>query len=352
MKRGLIMASFIASILGGLGFGKSNATESKTATTYRDLREQVLALDPAKIGFKPTGSNRIFGILMETGYPDAVATLVTVADGSVSLYFSNGGGIIGAGQHDGPRKACESFLRVAPKFLSYAHITTNFPLPKDGQTKFYFLTLDGAYTAEAKEEDLGNERHPLSPLFYEAQNVITQARLVDEKVRGTSTRSSGDEDSEVFKALMYAVTNGDVDSAKKLLARGIDPNAADDTGLTPLMAAAYKGKENTLKLLLEVGASVTAKDSSGYTALMFASNAGDVVCAQILLEHGAEVNEGDNDGSTPLMFAAQHGHNTVVKLLLLKGADPTRKGKHGLSAIAFAEQNELHETAAILKGKK
>ncbi len=346
------MASFIASILGGLGFGKSNATESKTANTYQDLREQVLTLDPAKIGFKPSGSNRIWGILMETGYPDAVATLVTVADGSVSLYFSNGGGIIGAGQHDGPRKACESFLGVAPKFLSYAHLTTDYPLPKNGQTKFYFLTLDGDYTAEAKEEDLGNERHPLSPLFYEAQKVITQARLVDEKVRGTSTRRSGNEDSEVFKALMYAVTNGDTDSAKKLLARGIDPNAADSTGLTPLMAAAYKGKENTLQLLIEVGASVTAKDSSGYTALMFASNAGDVVCAQILLEHGAAVNEGDNDGSTPLMFAAQHGHNTVVKLLLSRGADPARIGKHGLSAIAFAEQNGMHETATILKDKK
>jgi len=29
---------------------------------------------------------------METGYTQAVATLVGVVDGSVSLYFSNGGG--------------------------------------------------------------------------------------------------------------------------------------------------------------------------------------------------------------------------------------------------------------------
>jgi len=69
------------------------------------------------------------------------------------------------GQHDGPRKAGEALLATATKLLALAQPTKDFPLPKEGRTGFYFLTLDGAYTAEAQEEELGNGRHPSSPLF-------------------------------------------------------------------------------------------------------------------------------------------------------------------------------------------
>jgi hypothetical protein len=36
---------------------------------------------------------------------------------------------------------------------------------------------------EAEEDDLVNDKSPLSPLFYEAQAVITQARRAEEKRR-------------------------------------------------------------------------------------------------------------------------------------------------------------------------
>ena len=66
----------------------------KVADVFLDLRNQVISLDPSKIGLKPDESNPIFGILMETGYKDAVVSLSAIGDGTVSLYFSNGGGII------------------------------------------------------------------------------------------------------------------------------------------------------------------------------------------------------------------------------------------------------------------
>jgi hypothetical protein len=105
-----------------------------------------------------------------------------LGDGTVSLYFSNGGGIIGAGQHEGPRKACEALLAFAPEFIFSAKPTRAFPLP--GHTRFYFVSFDGVLTVEAKEEDLGNNRLPLSPLFHKAHEVITAARLADESQRG------------------------------------------------------------------------------------------------------------------------------------------------------------------------
>jgi hypothetical protein len=41
------------------------------------------------------------------------------------------------------------------------------------------LTVRGILTAEASEADLGENRHVLSPLFYAAQELITEMRKVD-----------------------------------------------------------------------------------------------------------------------------------------------------------------------------
>jgi len=174
------MSGFIASLMSLLGCEMPPQKKYKTGGVYLDLRQQVLSLDPAKIGLTATSANAVWGVLMETGYKGAVATLVALGDGTLSLYFSNGGGIIGVGQHEGPRKASQALLAFAPRFIEHASPTTVFPLPTEGQTRFYFLCFDGARTAEAKEEDLGNNNLPLSPLFHKAHEVITAARLVAE----------------------------------------------------------------------------------------------------------------------------------------------------------------------------
>ena len=321
--------------MGFFGFTKKR----KVANIYLGLRNQVLSLDPTQIGLKPDPANPIFGVLMETGYKDAVITLSTIGDGTVSLYFSKGGGIIGLGEHEGPRNACLSFLSFAKQFTSYLRPTKEFPLSQEGYTAFYFLTIDGVLISNAKEADLENNRLPLSPLFHKAQEVITEARLVDEKRQ------------RELHELMNAATSGEVSKVKTLIENGVNPDAADSTGLTALMAASHSGKVEILELLLQAGVPIDTKDSSGYTALMFSCNSGRFSCARYLIENGANVHEVDNDGSTPLMFCAQHGYNDIVRILLEKGADPTTKGNHGLSAIGFAKQNGLTETERILQGK-
>jgi hypothetical protein len=310
----------------------------KIADMYVTLRNLALTLDPAQIDFKPDPSNPIFGVLMETGYKDAVVTLSAIGDGSVSLYFSNGGGIIGLGQHEGPRNACFAFLSDARQFISHLRRTKEFPLPQTGDTTFYFLTINGVLTLSAKEADLGNNRLPLSPLFHKGQEVITEARLVDEKRR-----------RDIYE-FMNGATTGDVHKIRSLIENGVNPNISDPTGLTPLMAASYSGNVEILELLLEAGVPIDTKDSLGYTALMFACNSGQLSCTRFLVKKGANINEVDNDGSTPIMFSAQHGYNDIVRLLLEKGADPRVKGNHGLSAIGLAEQNGLIETKRILEG--
>ncbi len=175
------MTGFLGGLLTFFGCGKPGKSGYQVDDAYQGLRTQALQVDPAKLGLD--ASSGVVGALMETGTPDAVVTLMTMADGTVSLYFSSGGGIIGLGQHEGPRKAGLDYLAAVPRYLERATPAKEFPLPELGRTRFYFMTRDGVFTVDAAEDDLGNNRSPLSPLFFKAQEVITQARLAEEERR-------------------------------------------------------------------------------------------------------------------------------------------------------------------------
>ncbi len=120
---------------------------------------------------------------MEMGRPQAVVTLVSLADGTTSLYFSNGGGILGGGEHAPVAQASKAFVSSAEPYLPAMAPAPAFPLPLPavGEVKFYVLTFEGIFTAEAGEQELGNRQHALSPLFYHGQAVLTQIRLMQEQ---------------------------------------------------------------------------------------------------------------------------------------------------------------------------
>jgi hypothetical protein len=146
------------------------------AEIYADLREQVLALTPADLGADAAAGP--LAALMETGYPEAVATLVAVADGTTSLYFSNGGGMIGGGEHPQVREAARRWLDAVGDALGALSPADDVPLPEEGMTQFVVVTAKGRRAESAVEDDLGEGRHELSPLFHAAHDVITELRLV------------------------------------------------------------------------------------------------------------------------------------------------------------------------------
>jgi hypothetical protein len=157
-------------------FGRKRGADRPQADVYEGMRHQVLRLTPDQLGDAFAGAP-ILALLMETGYPEAVATLVGVADGTSSLYFSNGGGFIGAGTHAAVAEANRRWLESGLTFLHELSVVADPPLPGEGMTQFVAVTPGGLRSAVAPEDDLGEGRHELSPFFYAAQDVITQIRL-------------------------------------------------------------------------------------------------------------------------------------------------------------------------------
>jgi hypothetical protein len=145
------------------------------------LRSQILDLHPASVGIRRDALGKeSWGCVMETGYPNGVATLVCLRDGTTSLYTSSGFGIIGGGAHEAVVRENSALLAAVEEHLSEMSSSTDRSVPRLGRTIIRALTFDGQRSYEAAEEELGEGRSALSPVFHAAHGVITQLRLIDE----------------------------------------------------------------------------------------------------------------------------------------------------------------------------
>ena len=167
-------------VFGILLFPMTYANENDDAAN--NLREMIFNLDPSEIGFDKNNFNHsVWGMVMETGFENGSFSLVTLADGTTSLYFSTGGGTIGAGEHESVRKAVGNYLSGAQYFYKNASKVEEYPRPFQGEVIFYFFTFEGKFAYSAPEEKLGNEKDELSSLFYAAHEVISAIREIEEK---------------------------------------------------------------------------------------------------------------------------------------------------------------------------
>jgi hypothetical protein len=135
----------------------------------------VLRTDPNEI--EPVPGTQLWGAMMEMGTPSGVATLVCLADGTTSLYVSTGGGILGGHGHQAVRAANRAFLITLAEHLALLEPEPEAATPAADRIIIRALTSGGPLAAEAAENDLGYHRHPLSPAFHAAHEVLTELRL-------------------------------------------------------------------------------------------------------------------------------------------------------------------------------
>ena len=177
-----LLAQFLFTVvLSALALGPVQA-ESRDKI-YRDLRTQLFATDPEKIGITGfTPKHGVWGVVMEMGFSKGAATLVALADGTTSLYLQTGGGIIGGGQHHAVQITAVRLVDGADEFAGQLTATTDYPLPERDQIIFYMLTRKGPLTSQsAAEADLAGGHHALSKLFYRCHGLIARLRQVQQK---------------------------------------------------------------------------------------------------------------------------------------------------------------------------
>jgi uncharacterized protein len=147
--------------------------------------------------------------------------------------------------------------------------------------------------------------------------------------------------------LMRAARNGDVEVVKFLLSRGADPAAEQKNKVTALMLASGLGRGlntfadeytieaqmlETVKILLARGVNVNAADDTGQTALHYASLTMDSV-VDFLVKNGANIEATDTRGRTPMTLAQGKGspgragaaaqpRPSTIELLRKLGAKP------------------------------
>jgi hypothetical protein len=152
---------------------------------YTDLRSMALTVDLSTLqtpaGEPWTGAGLA---MMEIGMERAVASIVAIADGTVSMYLSTGGGVIGAGEHEAVRAEAKRFRTVLADSRSLLSRATDFPLPEPGEVRFQARIGGDGFSAAATESALRGGRHPLSPLYAAGQDLLTEIRLASDPVEG------------------------------------------------------------------------------------------------------------------------------------------------------------------------
>ena len=148
------------------------------------LRDMALTVDPAALGLGREEVDEVWGVVMDTVFDDGEwYTLVTFAEGTTSLYTSGSFGGIGAGEHDAVRAAGQVLLDGVREQLSLFSDDSSTGLPAPGFVAIRAMTFSGRRVVTAVEADLGEGRHPASPVFYAAHEVITKVREADDAVR-------------------------------------------------------------------------------------------------------------------------------------------------------------------------
>jgi hypothetical protein len=212
-------------------------------------------------------------------------------------------------------------IDISPSSRSAFYVFTPFA-KSDANTPLYYAALCGFPDLVGRLMD----KHPqhLNAIggYYMTPAVVALAgrhfQLAQVlHLNGSSVAPRGYSDNTPLHAAAYY---GDLEMAQVLLEYGVDVNAQNDAGCTPLDFASRDGHRNdsrVVQLLIDHGADPNTRASrSGFTPLHRASENGRIEVVRLLIEHGANVEMQDKYGRTPLNVASGDQRGEIKELLL------------------------------------
>ena len=211
------------------------------------------------------------------------------------------------------------------------------------------------------------KKREMKPLSRKEQVVFSHQDLIAAIKRGSNMKALIQElppgidldaqDDNGKTPLAWACKLGHARQAEALIAAGASSYIHDKNDVSPLMWACKGGHPDIVSLLLQYGADAYARslEGQGPDCLTFAAEAGCVQSIALLLSRkiggpdmihtAAEIN-----GQHPLLMAAENGQLGALKALLKGGAKVNRTDIRGRTALlAAAERGDTPMVEVLLR---
>ncbi|MCI0505463.1 MAG: ankyrin repeat domain-containing protein [Gammaproteobacteria bacterium] len=183
---------------------------------------------------------------------------------------------------------------------------------------------------------------------------ITESENGDEDAEGVKIACSKPFDKSATPAQKWKIIidNSCNDLVSKLLAEGLDPNAAED-GKSILVYAIEKQNRSIINKLIKHGVDVNHKrEPDGATPLIVAAQLGDYQSVNSLIIAGARVEDYNQAKCTALIVAAKENNMNIVKKLLSVGANINAVDDKGVDALKHAQERGHRDVVKALQDYK
>ncbi|WP_438824076.1 ankyrin repeat domain-containing protein [Bacillus sp. JJ1503] len=192
---------------------------------------------------------------------------------------------------------------------------------------------------------------------------------------------------DLIEDFFTAAIEGDIETLKSLLEKGIDINVRNKKKQTAILLAAINNKLDTVEFLANEGADINLQDQTCLNPFLYGCIKGDLALVTLMINHGSDLECLTRFGGVGLTPACEKGHidvvrflltttginvnhtnfvgwtplieaiilndggpkqQTIIQLLIEHGADPQMVDKYGVTPLELAREKGYSEIEKIL----
>lgn len=156
---------------------RANPGSQPPEQVYEGLRIGALGVTEAMVGKAPPEHPNVLGAVVDIPREGGVASVVALADGTMSMYTSTGAGTIGAGTHEAVARATRALLAKLEDSIDLFPVDERVDLPAADMVQITLVTPTGRRRANVPAAAFwGAEPSTIVELIAAIHDVISAIR--------------------------------------------------------------------------------------------------------------------------------------------------------------------------------